>query len=194
MRKVLLSLIVSVLLLVLAANSVLAGGVIKFGVELPGSVEISAKATGYAEEKDKQDTEMGFSVAGEYFFDLNENLAVGAGAEYQLRRKVKDAEKGFNYIPIYALGRYQIDSTFYLTGKIGYNLFQPEDFPEEIKIKGGLFFGLGGGAVFQEVWQIEVLYAINNGGFKIPEEPGYLPEIDIGWKYSKIGVSVGYKF
>lgn len=192
MRKVLRSLTIIVLLLVLSASSVLAGGVVKVGMDLGGEVKIQEKIPGYGTYEFDNDTESGISIGGEYFFDLNESLAVGAGVEYQLKRKNEGAEKGFNFVPLYALGRYNVSPSFYFTGKVGYNLFQAEDLPEELKTKGGLFYGFGGGIIFADTLQLEILYSMNNGKIVLDEDIGV--NYELIWNYSKIGVSIGYKF
>lgn len=198
MRKLLISLFTSLILLVLSASSVFAGGVIKLGIELPGSFQTIER---YEEVENSPglslilDTKMGYSVAGEFFFNLGEKLAVGAGAEYQLNRKTEQHhtpygwyyEEEFSWIPIYALARCQIDSTFYVTGKVGYNLLHLEDYPESVEFKGGLFYGFGGGVVLSDVFQVEAIYSTNNG--KAVEG-----DSEVGIKYSKLGVSIGCKF
>jgi hypothetical protein len=186
------SLIIVTLLLVFTANAVLAGGVIKVGADVGGELGVTVKQEGFLPVSLKNDTEMGFSVGGEIYYDLNESLAVGAGAEYQLKRKEKGGVDGFNFIPIYALGRFQIDPNFYVTGKVGYNLYMQENLPEQLKAKGGLFFGFGGGAVFNDMLQLEVLYSIHNGKWELKEDPGV--DYDLSWKYTKIGISAGFLF
>jgi hypothetical protein len=124
---------------------------------------------------------------GEYLFDSDSDLVYGAGFEYQLSRQVEDEGFKFHYIPIYAWGRYQLDS-FYLTLKAGYNLFTiDEELPEEINLQGGLFYGIGGGIDFGQC-QVELLYSINNGAMTADGESGR-----INFRYSKISLSVGYK-
>ncbi|MBA2132436.1 outer membrane beta-barrel protein [Capillibacterium thermochitinicola] len=192
MRKVLRSLTIIVLLLVLSAGSALAGGVIKVGADVGGQVEIQGKVLGIVILEEKNDTETGISIGGEYFFDMNESLVVGVGVEYQLKRKNEGAEKGFNFVPLYVLGRYNVSPSFYFTGKVGYNLFQAEDLPEELKTKGGLFYGFGGGIIFADTLQLEILYSMNNGKIVLDEDIGV--NYELIWNYSKIGVSIGYKF
>lgn len=192
MRKLLASLSLATLLLVLVSTSVLAGGVIKVGADVGGESEIKATAADGTSVSVNDDTKTGISIGGEYFFDLNESLAVGAGVEYQLTRKNEGAEIGFNFIPLYALGRYHISQDFYLTGKIGYNLLQFEENPDGAKPKGGLYYGFGGGLIFSDRYQLEILYSIHNGRFEPEEDPGV--DYKVTYKYSKIGLTVGYKF
>ena len=192
MRRIMFSLIIVILLLVFTANAVLAGGVIKVGADVGGEVKFTLKEAGFLPETIKNDTEMGFSLGAELFNDVNETFTVGVGVEYQLKRKNEGAVKGFNFIPIYALGRFHVDPSFFLTGKVGYNLYLQEDLPEELKTKGGLFFGFGGGAVLSDMVQLELLYSIHNGKFELKEDPGV--DYDMSWKYTKIGISVGFFF
>lgn len=200
MRKFYISFTIAAFMIILAASTVLAGGVIKFGTEIPGTLQISSQDQNLPRTGMEFDTKMGFFMAGECFFDVKENLDVGVGVEYQFTRKTKRyeidyyyMEEEFNYIPIYVLGRYQINSRSYLTGKVGYNFLEIKDISKDYEVKGGLFLGFGGGSILEDAWQIEVLYSINNGGFKIPADE-YNSEVNCDWKYSKIGVSVGYKF
>lgn len=192
MRKLFASLFLTTLLLVLVSTSVLAGGVIKVSADVGGEVVLKEKMQGIVLSEAKDDTEMGISIGGEYFFDLNESLAVGAGVEYQLTRKNEGAEIGFNNIPLYALGRYQISPSLYLTGKVGYNIFQVEEPLEGLQIKGGLFYGFGGGVIFSDMLQLEILYSIHNA--KLEPEEDFGLSYYMGWEYSKIGLSVGFKF
>lgn len=194
MRKLLASLSLATLLLVLVSTSVLAGGVIKVGADVGGESEIKVTAAGGTSLSVNADTKTGISIGGEYFFDLNDDLAIGAGIEYQLNRKYEVEEIGFNFnfIPLYALGRYHISQDFYLTGKIGYNLLQFEENPDGAKPKGGLYYGFGGGLIFSDRYQLEILYSIHNGRFEPEEDPGV--DYKVTYKYSKIGLTVGYKF
>lgn len=191
MGKTIIAVTVTVLLLCLLASPAWAGVIIKIGTELPGTVDSRLSELGETESA-KEDTQMCFSVGGEYLFVIGKDLSIGAGFEYQLSRKIKQATIGFSFIPIYALGRYQFDS-FYLTAKAGYNLFQIEEqAPKPIELKGGLFYGIGGGVVFADAWQVEVLYSVNNGRLTRKDVPKN--ELKMDWKYSKIGLSVGYMF
>lgn len=185
MRKGLLALVLSLLLVVFSAGSVFAGIVVKVGPDISGKIEASLSGVSAS-----TDVKMGITVGGEYLFDSDSDLVYGAGFEYQLARQV-DIEDGikFNYTPIYALARYQLDS-FYLTLKAGYNLFTiDEELPEEINLQGGLFYGIGGGMDFGQ-FQVELLYSINNGARKMVVPP---ETFSLNYKYSKISLSVGYK-
>jgi hypothetical protein len=184
MRKGLLALVLSLLLVVFSAGSVFAGIVVKVGPDISGKIEASLSGVSAS-----TDVKMGITVGGEYLFDSDSDLVYGAGFEYQLARQV-DIEDGikFNYTPIYALARYQLDS-FYLTAKAGYNLFQLENLPEDETLSGGLFYGIGGGMDFGQ-FQVELLYSINNGARKMVVPP---ETFSLNYKYSKISLSVGYK-
>lgn len=193
MRKALNILTFSVLLILLAAGSVWAGVVVRIGVDPFGRLEENGIEAGVP-YLGKKDTEIGFSVGGEYLVDSSKDWGFGAGFEYQLMRKPKDYEKGFNFIPIYALCRYRARgfNSFYLTAKAGYSLFQLEDMPEEWIVKGGLFYGAGIGVVFDDALHVELLYSLGNGKVTIKDIPESLFKADM--KYTKINLSVGYKF
>jgi hypothetical protein len=111
------------------------------------------------------------------------------GLSINLSRQLGTELFKFHYTPIYALGRYLLDS-FYLTLKAGYNLFTiDEELPEEVNLQGGLFYGIGGGMDFGQ-FQVELLYSINNGARKMVVPP---ETFSLNYKYSKISLSVGYK-
>lgn len=197
MGKIIRFLTVVVLLVVLSASSVLAGGVVKFGVELPGTIYFIFPVKDLPSEALIYDTKMGFSVGGEFFFDLGERLAVGVGADYQLNRKSERyetslfyMEEEFKFIPLYALARCQIDSTYYVTGKVGYNLVEFQNYTAEYDFRGGLFYGFGGGVVLEDVFQVEVLYSVNNAKSTYQDDEDF----ECAIKYTKLGIALGYKF
>lgn len=193
MRKAGVVLLVTTLLLVLVSTSVLAGGVIKISADVGGELKEKVKEEGQLVFKGEEDIEMGFSVGGELFLALSDKVEVGAGAEYQTYRKTEYTSIEFNYIPVYVLGRLKITPEFYVTGKVGYNWFDVnEEKPAYVTLKGGLFYGVGGGMVLNEILQLEILYSTHNGGW-ITELEGY-PKQEFDWKYSKIGLSAGVKF
>src|SRR5690554_6496536 len=149
MKKITVIMLVSALFLMLSAPAAFAGGVVKVGIEPSGTF-----STEFFGLTLSNDVEMGISIAGEYLLEISDTLAAGGGIEYQLSRKERNAESGFNYIPLYGLIRYNVPNTaFFLTGKVGYNLFFVEDPVEEVNYNGGLFYGAGGGMVFLEKFQ-----------------------------------------
>ena len=189
MRKSLLVLVLSALLVAFSAGSVLAGIVVKGGPDIAGKIKATLSSPGIPDVSAEEDVKMGITVGGEYIVDSGNDLVYGAGFEYQLTRQIDNGnEFKFNYIPIYALGRYNFDS-FYLAGKVGYNLFKIEDLTDDVTTSGGLYFGIGGGMDF-DTFQVEILYSINNGALKPKDssEPG-----ELKYQYSKISLSVGYK-
>lgn len=189
MRKGLIVLTLLAFLVALPAEAVLAGVVLKVGPDVAGKMEFALSAPGIPTRSDKENVKMGITVGAEYIFDSGNNLAFGGGFEYQLKREIdKEGDSKFNYIPIYALGRYQLDS-FYLTVKAGYNLFQADNVPEDMTVNGGLCYGIGGGTTFADAFQVELLYSVNNGAIKAkdPSVPG-----EMKYKYSKISLSMGY--
>ncbi len=141
----------------------------------------------------------GVSLSIEYAYLLNEMFELGAGVTYQLPRSLKKPYNGedFNFIPIYSLAKinysFNDDISSYLVGQLGYNFFDGNDKYKDdgdggkVSLKGGIYYGIGVGVVFQKKYQAELLYSMNNGEVSIEN-------IDLDVEYSKIGLSFGYKF
>lgn len=190
MRKALVVLVFSVLLALLAAGPVLAGIVVRIGVDSSGRLEEKGFEKGESYHA-KRDTEIGFSVAGEYLFAASKDLDFGAGFEYQSGRRPEGYQKRFHFTPVYVLCRYRF-SSFYLTAKTGYSPFQLEDAPENSIVKGGLFYGAGFGIFLTDGLHVELLYSLCSAKARVKGVPESLYKADI--KYTRIGLSVGYEF
>ena len=185
MKKTSILVVFVLLFLSISGSTVLAQGTLKLGMEPGGdlSTNISGYMLGYGVEK-------GFSVAGEYLLDLNEQVALGGGIEYQFNRKVKGLDTGFNFIPLYGTLKLQapLSEGFnsYFTGKIGYNYLSLSESLQNLDYGGGFFYSLGTGLDLNERYAVEVEYAVNQA------ELGYL--LKQPFNYSKIRLAVGYKF
>lgn len=168
MKRFLTILVLTVLLTTLLTASAFAKIVVKFGVENKGNYRANAEHITYsANLKSKT----GYSLGLELLLDLGKHLTFGAGGEYQLYRKAggfdsnsNQVEDTFAFTPLYGVGRFNLGPA-YLTGKAGYNTFRYKfSSPEpNIKAKGGMYLGLGGGAVLSDKYQLELLYSINRG-------------------------------
>lgn len=190
MKKKLMLLILPALFVFFTSNNTFAGGAIKLGVDLPGDHEISGAGLSGTE-----DVETGFSLSGELFGTIADNIDIGGGITLQLPRSQEDFDGDFYFIPFYGMIRFR--HTFdkvapYLIGQLGYNLFFGDsDYKGigifEADLEGGLYYGLGGGVIFSEHFQIELLYSVNNGTAE-------LLGTDFDIEYSKISFLFGYNY
>ena len=171
------------------------GGSLKLGIDLEGEIEFSEDYTSENREK-KEDVENGFSVAGEFFAKISDNIELGAGIIYQFPRSGEDSEDvEFNFVPIYGTLRMRSSNKNmapYLIGQMGYNFFYGDSLSAngltfDFDYKGGLYWGIGGGFLIKKKFLVELLYSVNNGTIELF---GY--EFDT--KYSKVSISLGYNF
>ncbi len=190
MRKKLTLLILAALLYFFSANNALAGGVFKLGLDLPGDHEVSGLGLSGTE-----DVDTGFSLSADFFGSIGDNFNIGGGITYQLPRSQKDFPGDFYFIPIYGLIRIRSASQKvapYAIGQIGYNFFNGDsDYKGtgifEADLNGGLYYGLGGGIIFNERFQLEVLYSVNNGEAE-------LLGVTFDIEYSKVTLLFGIAF
>ena len=184
MKKMFFVLVLSILLVFVVGTSAFATMMLKAGMDLAGTNTL--KALGVSLEND---TNIGISISGEYLTEMGDNLKIGGGIEYQMKRKNEGAQKGFNYIPIYGVAQYYVSDNTYILGKIGYNVYSIEDANkyENVKVTGGLYCGFGGGFFLSDNMVLEASYSFHNG--KI-DEGG----LECESEYSKLGISVGFVF
>jgi hypothetical protein len=194
MKKKLVIVFFTVLMLLIIGSVASAEAVLKFRYEPAGAIikEYSAIDDPTFTTRIEQDVASGFSVAGEYLLKNNRDLLFGGGIEYQSVREINGDNNGFNFIPVYFLVR---TNTFpskkggrpFLTGKIGYNLYRETNPDPGYDLRGGLYYGFGAGLMFQKNLQLELTYAKNNS------------ELDstilaVKHSYAEIGFSLGYRF
>jgi hypothetical protein len=185
MKKTSFVLVLALLLLTMSCSSVLAGAVVKLGMEPAGdlSTRISGYMLGYG-------VEPGISVSGDYLYSLNEKLEVGGGLEYQLKRNVQGLTAGFSFVPLYGTVRLKAplsaELNTYFTGKLGYNYLMLDQNVEGFDYGGGLYYGLGIGIDMNSKYAVEAEYSVNKG------ELGYI--LKQPFDYTKFRVAVGYKF
>ncbi|MFN2340816.1 MAG: outer membrane beta-barrel protein [Halanaerobium sp.] len=146
----------------------------KAGLDFGSTIEI-----GNAEHN----SEMGYSLIGEYKMAYMENWNLGAGLAYQLNRKDENADVDFGFTPFYGLAEYRMqDSPFYFVGHLGFASFS-FDHPDADDSSGGLYYALGGGMDLGQRYEAEVLYTNNSG-----ESDN--DDVD----YSKFTVTFGMRF
>jgi hypothetical protein len=152
-------------------------------------------------------TGSGLSFGGEYVQYISPHLGLGGGLTFQSARSLADVPGMFSFLPLYGTVKLRTNpgkgySYSYLTGQVGYNLFDGDRLYRGGggELTGGLYWGLGAGVVVRRL-QFELLYTVSNGHAK---DAGYLYDDqtdsydyfqqtgDI--TYSKLGFNVGIKF
>jgi len=183
-----------------------AGLTIKGGLDVMGNLELELDG-----ESTDGDMKTGINLGAEYIFPLSDMIGIGPGAAYMLPRGVDedDAVDGkLSFLPVYGVLNICLKSggeiTPFIVGQIGYSFgFMDstmkddlesgieEEIGEEValEMEGGLYWGIGGGILLSNNIQIELVYNVNNGKITSDDVDG---EIDV--EYSKITVTVGYKF
>ncbi len=158
----------------------------KLGLEINGNHETEFAGVGVDE-----DVNTGISLAIELVKNINETLGMGGGLALQLPRELEDYDGDFNFIPIYGLMKIRLNQETtvpYLIGQFGYNIFQADsNYKGDGDLKGGLYYGLGGGVIFSKSVQLELLYSANKGSIDFDA-------IEFDITYTKIGLSLGYNF
>ncbi len=143
------------------------------------------------------DVKNGFALSLELGKAILEKLGLGIGATYQFPRGLNERENSdakFNFIPFYGLLKFWTESAgLFPFGMVqmGYNLLLGNDefksySGAEADLSGGLYWGLGGGIIFLNGIQLELLYSMNNGRLD-GDNPFYYGDM----QYSKISVSIG---
>jgi hypothetical protein len=123
MKKTLILVALSALLVLFTMNSTFAGavgGTVKVGIDMAGDHEVSGA------ENETWDVDTGFSLSGEVFGKIGNNFDVGAGINIQIPRSVEDAEGDFMFIPVYGMIRARIETENvapYFIGQLGYNFY-----------------------------------------------------------------------
>ena len=166
----------------------MAGGALKVGVDFPVDHEISGNGTSVS-----ADVDTSASFSAELFGSPHKNIDIGGGMIFQLPRKAKlyGAEGKFNFIPFYGLVRLKSSSSHvapYGIVQIGYNLFLADtNYKGDADLRGGLYYGVGGGVIIKKMFSIELLYSENNGE---AEYAGYTLDV----KNTQFTLNFGFNF
>lgn len=176
MKKLILALVVSLVLVFAIGASALAENTFKASYDVSGTLNMGVS----------QSLDNGFSFAYEYTSEVADNICVGAGIELELTRKFTGYSDGLSCIPIYGLLKYNFDN-FYINGKLGYDIFTWTNLVPGLSTNGGLCYGAGFGINIDETNAIEIGYLVLNGTLNT----GFG---SISGSYSKIGVTWGFKF
>jgi LysM repeat protein len=112
--------------------------------------------------------DMGYTIGGEWMFDLSEDFSLGLGGEYRSRVKSSDADYMLS-VPVYVVGKYRFfDNMFYGVGRVGYNV------TSEVQggpTGGGHYVAAGLGKDVG-VFNVEVLYTNMGYRYKDAGETG----------------------
>lgn len=130
------------------------------------------------------------SLSGELFHSIKNAFDLGVGVTWQFSRSRKNSESDFYFIPVYGMFRWRSPSEKvapYAIGQLGYNFFFGDSKHEGSGwFDGGLYYGIGGGIILNNHFEIEALYSVNKGSYD------FLRFVDI--EYSKISIIFGYIF
>jgi hypothetical protein len=196
-----------------------AGLTIKGGFDTNGesdpTVKMSSNYSGNV-TMDSGDVKTGIMVGAEGLKGINDLAAVGIGASYQFPRGIDETgwQGKFNFANIYGLANLCFttkggDFFPYLTLHLGYGYammdstmkdymakqitkLSPSSPTTKVDYKGGFYWGIGGGILLSNNLQFEILYNVNNGYAEAGD--GYLKGSKIEQEYSKVTLSIGYKF
>jgi hypothetical protein len=158
--------------------------------------QTNGKLNSYSSETDPA---MGLGV--EYLQNLNENINVGGGLEYQFDRKITKANgasvpgtANFNYMPIYVTGEYLISMNNenikpFAKVNLGYANYNVSGnaWAAGTSSSGDLYWAIGGGVTVQKNIKIELMYSALKGDRSVSSH-SYNDE------YSKISLGIGYVF
>lgn len=178
MKKLVVVLVVSLMLVFAVGSVTLADMTVKAGYDLGGTMSSAGSSL---------NVDGGLALGFEYTSEMADNLMVGGGFEYQLNRKPAGSSSGFSFIPLYGLVQYKFDQ-FYVVGRLGYDLYNQEAaIPAGASISGGIYYGVGAGYSINQNMVVEAIYGISNASFS------YMGITQTA-SYSKLGLSFGYKF
>ncbi len=174
------------------------------GYDLGGTGEIDVTVSNdfaSASESEEGDIESGFSIYFELGKAINKNIGLGGGASYGLGRGIdEEGEEGeFNFIPVYGLLKIWFPTPSVVPFGIvhvGYNFFfADDDFKGDLDTGGGLYWAIGGGIMFDNGVQLELLYATHNGTLTGEDSSeGFTMDIDVELSYSKVTLAAGINF
>jgi hypothetical protein len=160
------------------------GVLVKVGLDAPGTHRVENGSSV------STDVDGGAFLSGEIYASINPRVELGAGIELPTARSLENLNGEFMFIPIYGVARlYPVVGSVavYATGRIGVNLFLgDDDYKGSGELESGGHLGVGAGIEFNRI-QIEALLAVNTGRREVGST-----WVDVA--YSKLGVSLGYRF
>jgi hypothetical protein len=157
---------------------------VKLGIDFASEVDVEG-------EDEPFDSDMGYSVTGEYIMPYRNGFDLGAGITLQLDREMEipdDSKADFSFTPIYGLVEYTMDNgPLYFIGHLGFASFSVDHEMVEDS-SGGLYYALGAGMYITDQYTADILYTNNSG--EIEDTENVIRDAD----YSKFTVSVGMRF
>lgn len=183
----------------------------KFGVDVLGEAEVEYSIPGA--EGETGDVKNSFSLALEGLMDFD-SFMVGLGFSYLFPRGIDEdspttPDGKFSTLPIYAVLNVPFrggEIVPFIAVQVGYNfLFIDSDmkksyetaaqmagYPDaSISTEGGLYYAFGGGIIFMNNIQAELLYRVHKN--KINGEAA-TATVEIDDEYSHVTLSIGYRF
>jgi len=172
-----------------------------------GSMEIDGKlgvlfsptmkmeAGGYSQDGDFKTT---FSLGADFFYYVEEAIAVGAGLEYVVPSEADNSDGSLKYgtTNLFVQAKYDfavendIFNNIYPILQLGYGINSASgDMADVVDVKNGLYWGIGVGTTIKENFIVELMYAFNYGEV----EPKGAP-FTVDTTYKAFKLKVGYKF
>ncbi len=175
------------------------------------------KVEGEKINKDKGD-DFGYELTVEVMREVYPNFELGLGLSYQDHGDPKSVNQGgfkievpgFKSVPLYITAKYNIpvegNIKPYLKADLGYSFNSdngnlkltgvlPRSSPDSLsfltKIENGMYYGIGAGAEYNN-FVIDLMYKVNKA--KVEISNGYDGRIKDDLDYSRVTLSVGYKF
>lgn len=159
-------------------------------------VKLGVQPQGVFKLKDNNNTNVGISAGFEYFKYFTNFFAAGAGATYDLPRKIKDIDNGsFSFLPMYAAVKFRPplkgleNNYFFVDTRLGFSPIMYDDAKWIKSATGGIYYAFGLG-FSMDYFFVEGVYGVNNFSIK-GNYPGAKTE---DGSYSTISIYVGLKF
>ncbi len=164
-------------------------GSVRVGFDINGNMNSKYNSTEIIDEK----TGIGFSGALESAYWGNEDLRIGLGVEYQLKRDIKDEYDGkFSFTSTYGLAAIRVDNQIYLIGRYGYSSYDGDsDYTSEAfggSLYNGIYYSFGAWILFNPNFGIELSYSNNTGQY--PFYDFDLGTFELDDTYSRITISI----
>ncbi|MDR1695562.1 MAG: porin family protein [Endomicrobium sp.] len=159
--------------------------IVKAGIQPQSSMSVNGKT---------EDANIGITAGFEYFKYLNNIVAVGAGASYDLPRKFKSNTSGgsVSFLPMSVAIKartplHGLENNYpFIVGRLGFSAFMNN--ANWIKSSsGGLYYSIGVGVSISNL-VIEAAYGASKFSYNDPSEQSF------DGTYSTISLTAGFKF